>query len=259
MPETERAAAREKLSTRASRGDWARGILNADAKISELTEAQKTMVKIPGKDAKPEEVEAFHKAIGVPDTAEAYVFPVSEDPVDLAMFPEFAKVAKANGVPQVAMDALIGTFNDMKAAVDVQILAGAEQQHNECQDTLRTKWTVPVYNEKIATVNQYVKEVIGPFMGVEAAQTMLKTIQANGKTYGNDTGFVEWLDSIAQMTKDAGELKGVGGGGAVDPAVRHKELLGLMTTNPKEYNSPKVQEEMGQLIARMNTAKKHGK
>lgn len=67
-------------------------------------------IKVPGADVKPEEIAAFHKAIGVPEAADKYAFDlpegVSEEQLDTDMIGPLREVALKAGVPQGGFKAL---------------------------------------------------------------------------------------------------------------------------------------------------------
>jgi hypothetical protein len=61
------------LERRKGHNDVLKSALEGESKISELSNEIKSRIKIPtGKDDKPEDIEAFRKAIGVPEAADAY-------------------------------------------------------------------------------------------------------------------------------------------------------------------------------------------
>jgi hypothetical protein len=60
-------------------------------------------IKVPGEGAKPEEIAAYHKAIGVPEKVEGYEFAmpegVTEDMLDMNLIPKVREAALAAGAP----------------------------------------------------------------------------------------------------------------------------------------------------------------
>ena len=84
LPKEAHERAGKYLKTRSSITDLFKAGLGADSKISELTAAQKGMIKVPGKDAKPEEVAAYRKAMGVPEAPDKYAVyrPEGFEPTD---------------------------------------------------------------------------------------------------------------------------------------------------------------------------------
>lgn len=113
--------------------DWRAGITDPDAKefASRLTtpadavkvaldfrKANSAMIKVPGKDATPEDRAKFNKAIGVPETVEGYKFDIGREPTDAdkAIQGNLAKIAFDNGIPANAMTALSKAVSELATA-----------------------------------------------------------------------------------------------------------------------------------------------
>jgi len=116
------------------------GDLAADPAATEPT------VKLPGKDATPEQWAEFYKAVGAPDKAEAYELPVPD-----GQDGEFAKTAAtwfkdAGLLPQQAK-ALAGKWNEFTAAqaaaseaAETQRLAAIESKSKAEEASLKNEW-----------------------------------------------------------------------------------------------------------------------
>jgi hypothetical protein len=76
------------------------------------------MIKVPGKDATPEDKAKFNKAIGVPETVEGYKFDIGREPTDAdkAIQGSLAKIALDNGIPAPAMTALSKAVAELATA-----------------------------------------------------------------------------------------------------------------------------------------------
>lgn len=108
--------------------------------------AAEPVVKLPGKDATPEQWAEFYKAVGAPDTPEAYALPVPEGADG-----EFAKTAAtwfkdAGLLPQQAQ-ALAGKWNEFTAAqaaaaeaAETQRIAQLDQRNKAEEASLKTEW-----------------------------------------------------------------------------------------------------------------------
>ena len=83
-------------------------------------------VIVPGENAKPEDIDAFHKAIGRPDTPEDYGFTKPDNlpegvAWDADRMAAYAKVFHANGIPKAAAHAIIQAHTEFviqEAAAD---------------------------------------------------------------------------------------------------------------------------------------------
>jgi hypothetical protein len=110
------------------------------ARDNQLALRASGQVKVPGEGAKPEEIAAFHRAIGVPDKPEDYALPVPKDgdgnplvgadgkPVQMnePLLGRLAQVAHKFGVPKGAYEALIADF--VAAQMEENAIAGHAEQ-----------------------------------------------------------------------------------------------------------------------------------
>lgn len=117
---------------------------------TEPAPAPEGMVKMPGKDATPEQWAEFYKAIGAPESADAYQLPVPEGDTG-----EFAKTAaewfKEAGILPKQAEALATKWNEYQAqfmAEQTKAVEAAETARLQALDTknkaeaeaLKTEW-----------------------------------------------------------------------------------------------------------------------
>ena len=122
-------------------------------------------VRVPGKDAKPEEIAAYHKAIGVPDKPEAYEFFVPEGATvtdDMkANQVEWGKRFQAMGIGKDAAKKLSQFVSeDGKRYQDSLISADktfAEQQ----EAALRSEWKGDDYDRNKTLANKAFRDLAG--------------------------------------------------------------------------------------------------
>lgn len=96
------------------------GVKDLDSVVKIARDNQKALresgrIKVPGADAKPEEIKAFHAAIGVPDKPEGYEIKLPETTagkfeLDTAFLDPMRAVALEHGVPKAAFEALAAKF-----------------------------------------------------------------------------------------------------------------------------------------------------
>lgn len=175
-------------------------------------------VKIPGADAKPEEVAAWHKAIGVPDAPEGYELrgPVGEDgkpvPLNEALLGPLAASAHKLGIPKTALEGLVQDF--VKAQQD-QIFAADTAQQQAAKDWLKAQGAEAT--AKVAAVDR-AAEVLGldrndmmalrAALGAEKALPMLARIgEGLGEDRFVDGGRVRFGVSGAQAQVELDRLK----------------------------------------------------
>jgi hypothetical protein len=136
----------EKVSANAGEGetssnrDWlaAKGVKDIDTLVKSYREAEKSIrdggrIKVPGEGAKPEELSAFHKAIGVPEAVDGYEVKGPEGvPLNDALIGSLRESALKYGTPKAAFEGLVGDF--IKAQLDE---AATETKR---QDDLAAGW-----------------------------------------------------------------------------------------------------------------------
>jgi hypothetical protein len=133
----------EKTSLR----DWLKGAGIKDigtlakvARDNQMALRASGQVKVPGEGAKPEEIAAFHRAIGVPEKPEDYAVPRPKDaegrdilgadgqPVKMndPLLGRLAAVAHKFGVPKAAYEALVNDF--VQAQMEENAIAASAEQ-----------------------------------------------------------------------------------------------------------------------------------
>ena len=129
-----------------------RNYIQAQRKISKgeaaFAEKTKGMIKIPGADAKPEEIAAYHKTIGVPDSPDKYELEIPQDPVDKAGFETIANIVKAEAhKADIPTKSLSTVWKEVVAAIQAQNKAIEEKgqqilqaEQNEMKEQLKEKY-----------------------------------------------------------------------------------------------------------------------
>ncbi|MEQ1549534.1 MAG: hypothetical protein ABL918_12950 [Chakrabartia sp.] len=145
-----------------SNRDWIKGLgvkdIDGLAKIARDNQRalrESGRVKIPGADAKPEEVAEFRKALGVPDDAKGYAMPEITDesgnaiPLNTDLMNGVFEDAHAEGVPKAAMDGIAAKF--------VQRQLDMAADHDNQMRTAADKWVKDQGNqatEKLAAIDR---------------------------------------------------------------------------------------------------------
>lgn len=131
----------------ASLRDWvkSKGFKDLNGMVRAHYHAEKAIhdrgvVKVPGENAKPEEIAAYHKSIGVPDDAKGYELTAVKDangndvPLNTALLDRLAGVAHKAGVPKAAYEALV---NDFVQSQMEEIALGDTAQQTEAAAKLK--------------------------------------------------------------------------------------------------------------------------
>jgi len=139
--------------------DWRASFKNADAKkfaesstdpehlamrALEMRQKLATAIVLPGKDAKPEDVATFRKALGVPETIEGYKFPEipAENLTDAVKQSraDWAKTFHEHNVPAPVAEALIAKVA-AEAAAEAAAQVAADKAHAEKTTAeLKAEW-----------------------------------------------------------------------------------------------------------------------
>jgi hypothetical protein len=117
--------------------DMAKALANANALIGKK-------LGVPGEKSSPEEISAYRKALGVPDSLEEYDFTPAEVPEgfawDKAAMQPFAEAAHKHNIPPGAMKELAGLFAQYESG-KLDVVQGLfDQQRQEAVATLRKEW-----------------------------------------------------------------------------------------------------------------------
>jgi hypothetical protein len=142
----------------------------------------------PGKDAKPEDVAKFHRALGVPEAPEKYEvklpdgLPEHVSPDALKpQIDEFLKVAHATGMTPEQVNAAVNYQVGMLAQQDPAMARAAEvvvdlfANRKEWEASLRSEWTGKDYDDNIAAAVHGVQQ----FGGAELSEVLNESGLAN--------------------------------------------------------------------------------
>lgn len=167
--------------------EWAtkNGIKDVKGLAKQAHEQSKLLgnaIRIPGKDAKPEEVAAFHEKLGVPKTADEYGFKVPETlpedlPYDGERAKRFAEKAKELNIPKSAANALhdwftgevVSDFNTSREADSVRMIETAKAE----TETLVKKWG-PLSGETFRANAAFADKALMDFGGQPVVDALTK-------------------------------------------------------------------------------------
>ena len=161
---------------KAEPADWREGLSDDEKKTAERFTDPKAMirsiqsarqreslVRVPGKDATDEEKAAYNKAIGVPETAEGYVF---KPPEGETFTPEQEEVNKqwgerlhSLGVPVPMVDALLGFIQEDAAAQHAQTVKEDKDFVEQSEAELKALWKGEEYEKNKTVANKAFKEI----------------------------------------------------------------------------------------------------
>jgi hypothetical protein len=203
-----------------------------------------------GADAKPEEIAAWRKEMGIPDKPEGYVEKLTLPngvvigEADKPVVAAFADAALAANIPPAQFNALVAKhyeiLDQQKAAQDDQ----DAQFKATAEDELRNAWQGADYRRNLTAVNNLLSQWPEELRhGILAART------PDGKKLGDMPAFIKQLAHLSMDLNPAATLVPSSGS---DPAKgvedRIAEIEKYMGTNRAEYfKDQKMQTELVQL------------
>ena len=136
LPE-DSAAYKDTLSKYKSVPDMAKALANANALIGKK-------LGVPNEKSSPEEVAAFRRSLGVPDSIEEYKFAPDALPEGMTWddnnVKNYAEIAHKHNIPPSAMKALVTEHAKMEHFKMQGMQAQIEKQHVEAVNTLKKEW-----------------------------------------------------------------------------------------------------------------------
>jgi hypothetical protein len=242
--------------------DWRSSITDPDAKefatrlatpadavkvAMDLRKANSSMVRVPGKDATPEDRAKFNKLIGVPETVEGYTFDIGREPSegDKAIQGNLAKIAFENGIPATAMTALSKAVTELATAARVEENRVAVEARAANEAALRKEWGADYEANK--TLASRAVQAFGEIKShPEVVEFFDKTL-VNGQKLGDHPIMVRMLGNIGRRM---GEGEFIGAVGSEQRGSLQTELSQIMRDNPpgtEKYKAPAVQARIKQI------------
>lgn len=188
--------------------------LYASYRAIENTWASRNFVKLPGKDATPEDIAEYHKALGVPETPEDYFKNLQLDngmvlgEADKPVAAEFANAMHKAGA----------TPTQMKAALEWYLRHEEEQAAalDESDDTFRRVSEQALKNEFGNAFKRYTNNISSLFATAPGGSDvsnensvyarLMGGRTADGSLIGNDPDVVRWLVSLSNNLNPIGAV-----------------------------------------------------
>lgn len=172
-------------------------------------------IKMPGKDATPEEVDSFHRKLGRPESAEGYQLSevLQADPVAPGMRP----VAHSAGLTPTQWDKLTEGW----VRLNQDRVKADEQLAQKTTDELKSEWGA-AYDQKLGLTQRLIKTV-----GGEDAWNEISTHKlANSPTF---------IRMMAKMAGMMAEEELIPLGGETTESMEHMKAELEAVTNSREY------------------------
>jgi hypothetical protein len=215
----------ETLTSYATIGDFAKAHLDkvtefegkvkeSDGKVTDLTKRLENAVFMPGKDAKPEEVNAFYQKIGRPENQDGYKITKPADlPEGIAYDPaietEFKKFAFEKGLSAAQAESLYGWYYQLvKNGYDNE-QANTAKVREETINKLKTDWGQNFEPNKELAIRAF------KAFGKDDAAAFL-TKKVDGVALGDHPAFLKLFHEIGSKIAPDSALFDKGGGGGDD-------------------------------------------
>lgn len=186
--------------------EWANKFDSPATALKSYRELEKRMgrsVTIPGKDATPEEVQAFRKkALGVPDAPTDYKLElpdfvpeeVRNDPMSDPLLKEFVETSHANGKSPAQVQADINLFYKAIAASKEQAVQESVRRTAQKMDDLKREWSSDF--EANGTFSQ---RAVKQFDADGRFAEFLDTAEIDGVKVGNHPDFIRFFAKVGRM------------------------------------------------------------
>lgn len=266
----------ERLKRASSPAEALRQGREAERKITQLSESMKSMIKVPTKDSAPEEVKAFDKAWGVPESVDEYVKALPDRPKELGVRTE-EDVAALKAVMPVfqskkfskdQMATMVAAMDQYELTAKQQAAAAANLWRKESEETLRQEWNGKgQFDVEVEIANRTAEKVLGNFMSKEERQEFFNLTLDNGRTIGSYPAVVKAFNRLGREGFDAVDTDTLPETGepvsaqSIDQEIA--KLAALAHTGRSEdeakYNMPETQQRLKKLIERKGRIEARGR
>jgi hypothetical protein len=178
--------------------------------IADLRKANGSMVKLPGKDAKPEDIEKYRNAVGAGKDADAYMkaFPAQEgvepSDVDKALQAKTAEVLLKHNVPVAVAGELGAAVTELAKSMDAERQRVADKWHADAKATLRMEWGAD-YDANVNLANRAIRA----FGGQELVDFM-SSLGPEGRAIGDTPEVVKAFGKIGRSMGEGSFIGAVG-------------------------------------------------
>jgi hypothetical protein len=217
------------------------------------------LVKIPGKDAKPEEVAAFNKAMGVPEKPEEYLGALALPggkvlgDADKPIAESFAKAMHPLGLTPAQMSGAVAwRFEELEREAAAQFEAD-QTFRSESEGALKKDWGA-AFDANTRSITSLFASAPG---GADAAKEdglmarVLGGRTTDGRVIGDDPDVVRWFAALAREINPAATLVPATGGDSMKSIEAEiADIEKLMRTDRGAYFKDQAkQDRYRELIA----------
>jgi hypothetical protein len=194
-----------------SKKAYAKGFKDPDALLDgalNLRREISTRIKVPGKDAKPEEVAAFRAAIGAKEKAEEYKVATPENyelgEVQTALASSMQQAAAEAGVPAAAFESFTKKYFEFEQQVQAKVAGEVDAFLRESEAQLKKEFGTN-FDQKAQAAKRFVDQTL---QVPEFNSLLEETVTWNGKAIqlGSHPAVIKMLASIGERTAEDGVI-----------------------------------------------------
>lgn len=231
--------------------------LYASFRSMENVWATKQFVKLPGKDAKPEEIAEYHKALGVPEKPEDYLKDLKLDnglvigDADKPVVDAFAAIAHKAGAPAPVVKDVLNWYFSQQEQQAADLDQADTNFREEANKALKEEYG-PAFKRYTNNIGTLFKLAPGG-TNAENPQSLYARLMggrtADGRIIGNDPDVIRFMASLANSLNPAGSVveDGDQSGGSVMTEI--EKIENTMRTDRQKYNKdPGMQKRYLELL-----------
>lgn len=218
------------------------------------------LIKVPGKDAKPEDIAEYHKAIGVPEKHEDYINHIKLEngavigDADKPILNSFTEALHKAGAPPSTVNAAANWYYKLQEEQAAELDAADDAFKRESEKAIKDELG-NAFKRKTNNIATLFTTAPG---GADARNPnslyarLVNGRTADGRVIGNDPDMMRWLIGMAD---DANPISSVVEDGTASVKGVQKELdelKALRRSEPRKYWSKPVQDREAELYAALD-------
>lgn len=224
---------RKRLERFAAPNDFAKSFRSLEQKLSS-GEYKKALAP----DAKPEEVAAYRKEIGVPEKAEEYKVELPNGMVlsdgDKPVVELFKQFAHGKNMSPAALNETLAWYYETQDALASQRLDADGAFKTKAEDELRAEWNTDF------RANLNAANAVFDSMPAELAERIRLGRTADGTIIANDPMFLRWMASTGrELNPAATVIPGGAGDAAKTVETELADIRKFARDNPDKYDQDK--------------------
>ncbi len=214
------------------------------------------LIKKPGKDAKPEDLAEYHKALGVPEKPEEYFKDIKLDngavigDADKPIVDIFAASMHKAGATPAVMSAMLNTYYAHQEQVAAELDEADDTYRRESERALKDEFGAAFKRTTAAIPTLFATAPGGSDAGNPNSlyARLMGGRTADGRVIGNDPDMLRFLVGMAREINPEATVVEEGRPGGMSIDAELASLKDLRKTDPKKYWSEAVQARELELL-----------